>query len=134
MKRDMDFIRDLLLEIEDGRSSFSTLSKATAIVLGIDPNDAISEEESKKLEYHLDLLREAGFAEFIALSGGIWQVDRVTWKGHEFLDNIRDPEVWRQTKVGASKAGGFSLKVIASVAEAIIKSRIEKLMLGNLDA
>jgi hypothetical protein len=30
---------------------------------------------------------------------------RLTWNGHEFLDAVRDDEVWRRTKEGARKAG-----------------------------
>lgn len=128
MKRDMDLIRSLLLEIEGGRVSFSTLSKETADTLGLDPQEALSREEAEALEYHLDLLREAGFAEFIELSGGYWQVERITWKGHEFIDSIRDPEIWRQTKAGAAKVGSFSVKTLADVAVALAKARLEQFM------
>jgi len=121
----MDLIRSLLLEIEGGRVSFSTLSKETADTLGLDSNDALLREEADTLEYHLDLLREAGFAEFIELAGGYWQVERLTWKGHEFIDSIRDPEIWRQAKAGAAKVGSFTLKTIADVAVAVAKSRLE---------
>lgn len=121
----MDLIRSMLLEIEGGRASFSTLSKEVADTLGLDSNDALPREEADILEYHLDLLSEAGLAEFIELSGGYWQVERLTWKGHEFIDSIRDPEIWRQTKVGASKVGSFTLKTIADVAVSLAKSRLE---------
>jgi len=124
----MDLIRSLLLEIEGGRVSFFTQSKETAESLGLEPKDALPREEAEALEYHLDLLREAGFAEFIELSGGYWQVERITWKGHEFIDGIRDPEIWRQTKAGAAKVGSFSIKTIADIAVAIAKSRLEQLL------
>lgn len=124
----MELIRSLLLEIEDGRVAFSTLSKETADALGVDPQDALPREEADTLEHHLDLLREAGFVELIELSGGYWQVERMTWKGHEFIATIRDPEAWRKTKAGAAKVGSFSAKTIAEVAVALAKSRMEQLI------
>ena len=41
-----------------------------------------------------------------------WYVDRLTYAGHEFLDAVRDGEVWRRTKEGAAKAGGAGLKLM----------------------
>jgi len=50
----------------------------------------------------------------------------LTWHGHEFLDAIRDPEIWRRTKEGANKAGGFTVSLLADLAKGLIKTQIEK--------
>jgi hypothetical protein len=39
------------------------------------------------------LLRDAEFVEFYRGGGGDWQVERITWNGHEFLDTVRDGEM-----------------------------------------
>lgn len=127
MKRDMDRIRSLLLSIEGGQRSFSTLTKRRAEILGLGDDGILDDEEAAILEHHLDLLKQAGFVEFTVLSGGQWQVHRITWEGHNFLDTHRDPEVWRQTKEGAQKVGSWSLKTLADIAVAIGKARIERL-------
>lgn len=128
MRRDMDLIRSLLLEIEEGRRVFKTLSKDTAEIIGVNPAEALPEAEAERLKYHLFLLSDAGFVTFTQHSGGLWQVGHITWTGQEFLSAIRDPEIWRQTKAGAAKVGSFSIKTIADIAVAIAKSRLEQLL------
>lgn len=50
----------------------------------------------------------------------------LTDKGHDYLDSIRDPEIWKQTKAGAAKVGGFSLELIGDLAKGLIKTQIKK--------
>jgi hypothetical protein len=38
--------------------------------------------------------------------------------GHEFLDLVRNPEVWRRTKAGATKAGGTGVEFLWELAKA----------------
>lgn len=44
----------------------------------------------------------------------------ITHNGYEFLDAVRDEEVWKTTKGIIAKTGGWTLGVIASVATEII--------------
>lgn len=44
----------------------------------------------------------------------------------EYLDDIRDPDIWRQTKEGANQVGGFSLDVLRALAKGLVKKNIEK--------
>lgn len=111
MRRDMDLIRSLLLEIEGGKVVFPTAEQSG---------------ETEVLEYHLDLIAQAGFVDFIVLHD-LWQVERMTWAGHEFVDKVRDPEIWRQTKASAAKVGQWSIKALADIAVSIGKARIEHL-------
>ena len=37
--------------------------------------------------------------------------------GHQYLEMIRDPEIWRQTKESAQKIGSFSLDVLSALAK-----------------
>lgn len=117
LKRDMDFIRTLLLDIEDGRRVFDTIGDDVAAALGVDPAEALPADEADRLDYHLGLLDDAGFVEFHRTGGG-WLVDRITWNGHEFLDTIRDPEVWKRTKAGMAKAGNASVSFVWELAKA----------------
>jgi hypothetical protein len=39
---------------------------------------------------------------------------------------MRDPEIWRKTKEGASKAGGFTVSLLADLAKGLIRTQIEK--------
>ncbi len=94
MKRNMDLIRDLLLQIEDGRRSFDLLTPEIAEVLGESSEGKLPREQAELLEYHLDLLDNAGLITIKAkLSGAAWQIGQITWAGHDFLDTIRDPSI-----------------------------------------
>ena len=127
MKRDMDLIRDLLLQIEDGRRSFDLLTPEIAEVLGESSEGKLPREQAELLEYHLDLLDNAGLITIKAkLSGAAWQIGQITWAGHDFLDTIRDPSIWRETKAGAKKAGGFSLDLLKALAKGLVKKKIEQ--------
>lgn len=111
LTRDMDLIRDLLLKIEAGDRLFQTSSDDVMEALGGDPT-GLSAGEAARLQNHLELLEDARFVEFKRMSDGLWFASRMTWQGHEFLDSARDPEVWKQAKAGASKAGIASVSFL----------------------
>ena len=118
MKRDMDLIRALMLEIEERDTGDIQLLE-------------IEIEGHSQLEVfsHLRLLIEAGLIAGLDLSShsGInVQATRLTWTGHDFLDSIRDDEIWQQTKDGAAAAGGFTLELLSDLAKGLIKTKIAK--------
>ena len=116
VKRDMDFIRELLLQIEDDPrfdgTSWFTFTKTD--------DDTHSAEE---FGYHLTMLVEAGF-----LKGNIGfttpSISKLTWEGHEFLDNIRDTGIWSKTKERISGLASVSLSVVAEIAKAEMKKKL----------
>lgn len=118
MTRDMDLIRSLLLEIEGGKRVFYVISHEIAEMMDVDPALATDPEEADRLEYHLGLLQDAKFVELHRGGGGAWQIERITWTGHEFLDTVRDSEVWRRTKEAAKTVGIASISLIWDMAKA----------------
>lgn len=123
MKRDMDLVRELLLRLENWQMEMGD-------VFVISPEDqglAVPGYDSAQIEYHLSLLRSAGMIECpgsqpmlgITFSG-------LTWNGHDLIDSIGDPEIWKATKEGARKAGGFSVDLLGALAKGLIKKQIEK--------
>ena len=123
MTRDMDVIRDLLLKLES-----LDLPRGTVLTVdGDDPEIAIEGCSGDQIAYHLDLVREAGFVE----SPGSQPMDgitfaRLSWAGHDFLDSVRNPEVWAKTKKGAVAAGGFTVDLLKDLAKGFIKTQIEE--------
>lgn len=122
MKRDMDLVRELLLKIEaaPGKPRWEHLIDAQdpeAVVLGTE---------------HLKLMQEAGLIAGVStqsLSGPYQLLDiALTWRGHEFLDTIRDSEVWRRTKSGAEKAGvagiGFVWELAKAYGKQVVTERL----------
>jgi Hypothetical protein (DUF2513) len=51
---------------------------------------------------------------------------RLTWEGHDFLDAIRDPEIWCKTKSGAEEVGSFTFDLLKELAVGLIKTKIEQ--------
>ncbi len=52
---------------------------------------------------------------------------QLTWAGHEFLDKVRDPEIWRKTKAGAEKAGNWTVKFIGELATGYLRQKAVEL-------
>jgi hypothetical protein len=111
MKRHMDLIRQLLLEIEANPSATEPCEPAPA---------GYSEEE---IAYHATLLREAGLiegADTDSRAGAAVAPIRLTWAGHEFLDVAREPRRWTEAKRVLAKVGGASLSVWKKVLAGLI--------------
>lgn len=127
MRRDMDLVRQLLMEIEDGKRSFDTTSARHAEILGLPGDDRPGQEEAAKLAHHLDLLEQRGLIEIQAKSlGGVILIKGLTWDGHEFLATVRDVEVWKQTKDLAKKGGTEALSAMWDIAKAVGKEQLKR--------
>lgn len=127
-KRDMGMIRSLLLEIEGGSVAFNVRSARIAEAMGEDPSEALPDDEAHKLEMHLSMLAEAKLIIGKPASGGLWHVERITWEGYEFLETVRDGEIWKRTKSAAEKIGNSSIAMVWELAKAYGKQMaVEKL-------
>jgi Hypothetical protein (DUF2513) len=120
VKLDKDLVRDILLAVEEAPAPISW----KAILAEGDPRQDILLE-------HLKLVEEPGFitGTVVALHGyRMMESICLTYKGHEFLDTIRDNEVWRRTKSGAEKAGvagiGFVVEMAKAYGKQVITERL----------
>lgn len=116
MVRDDDFIRELLLDIE-----------ATPPLEVWSRQWPEPEEQANILGYHLWLLQDAGYIEaghhsrFLS-RGEVWHSVKLTWAGTNFLNTIRDPGVWTETKNRvASTVGTVSIAVLTEVATSVAR-------------
>jgi hypothetical protein len=118
MQRDMDLIREMLLNVEqnpemDGRTEFIYQSPEEM---------GISGHSLEELAYHAKMLVEEDYLKGNARSGYTMPSIRcLTWKGHEFLDNIKDPGIWTKVKSRITGLQGIGLSIIAQIAEAEVK-------------
>lgn len=110
----MDLVRSILLAVEDGENDFRR-------GLAGHPDAAPWE-----VSYHLQIMRQGSPIE--ARTGLLdhIQVHGLTWEGHELLDRIRDPEVWRRTKASASAVGAWTVDVLKDLATAYLKQVLKK--------
>ena len=116
MKRDMELVRELLFSIESD-SDFAPLVKRYSLefVLG-----------------HLEIMMDAKL-----LVGRIYRdtngdlksafVQRLTWSGHEFLDNARNDTVWNKvTTTIKNAATTASFEVLVEMLKAGVLAAIQK--------
>ena len=95
MKRDMELIRLLLLEVEG------------------DEKPDLNKYSQDQQVYHMALLIEAELVKGAVIDDqdGITRSVipiRLTWKGHEFLDAARNPSIWNKA-MDKMKSAGASL-------------------------
>jgi hypothetical protein len=117
MKRDMELVRALLLQIEavPRKTTWKDLT----------PTD--DEAEAERVLDHLRLMTEAGLIKCSVqpVRGCALPYEiEITWKGYEFLDDIRDPEVWGKTKERAKAVAGIGLNFLWEIAKVEIKAKL----------
>lgn len=96
MRRDLDLVRKLLLELEAKPQPEAVDS------LPIEGYDDLT------IRYHLLLLAQAKLIDYeptLTKTGRIIQVlaFNPSWQGHEFLDAVRDETIWKTLKLQASE-------------------------------
>jgi len=124
MIRNMNIVRELLLKLEP-----HTNPPGTTVL--IDPYNGqfqIEGYSADQIAYHLSLVREAGFVESPGSQlGGVGMTfRRLSSDGHDFLDAVRYPEIWRKTQRGAESVGSFTFDLVKDLAKGFIKTKIEE--------
>ena len=121
MKRDMELIRKLLIQIEE-----------KYVDVWLDPSEvAIESYDFETIAYHCSILHDAGFVydykgQYANNRLHFFAVSRLTWEGHEFLDKIRSDTVWNRTKSIMVKEGlPFAIDVIKEIASAVTTSMVK---------
>jgi hypothetical protein len=93
----MELVREILFAVESQSGSGRFIKVAI---------EGHSEEE---INYHMVLLKDAGFMEAAVLEsqeGPMVQPIRLTWSGHEFIDSARSSKVWDGAKAFALRTTG----------------------------
>lgn len=116
----MDLIREILLKVEADSQLNGSMRPVDASGLGISTCDQM------EFAYNTALLIEARMLTGNAKMATIGQVvvGGLTWNGHEFLDTIRDSDVWGKAKAVANKAGGASIAFMWEIAKAEVKTKL----------
>ena len=96
----------------------------------------VSGASGRKMIYHAKLLVDKGLLypcsvtlhakEESGAPTAKYMYDALTNEGHEFLETIRDPDVWEKTKAGAGKVGSFGFDLVKSLAKGFIKTEVKK--------
>ena len=117
MKCNLDLIRYILLKVEESPSYNISLS---SIIEG-------SPYTIADADYNTVLLSDAGYLKLAGFNPRRdkvrdWNIVRMTNQGHDYLDAVRSPTVWKDTKdLIMEKAISLTLDDIMSVALSIAK-------------
>jgi len=120
MKLDHNCVRSLLLRLEDDLS-YGKNAAVSSIEI-----DGFTNEE---ILYSSEKLIEAGYinGEAKIYTDSVIPyitISSITFTGHQFLDNIRDDNVWKNTKNVLSSFSSVSLGLVSNVATQVITSII----------
>src|SRR5581483_6410499 len=116
MIRDMDLVRELLLQIERAGPA------------GIDGWVVVDGYDQPTIAYHTKLLKTAGLIDaYILEADGVppvaARINCLTWAGHDFLDAIKNDTVWNRTKrTIAEKGGGATVEIVKALAVTYAKA------------
>ncbi len=118
MKRNWDIIREILLKAEE-------LNPECTLILS-----DFDEDRAHEIVYHVKLLDESGLikvsiVEFLGDANIHFDLDRLTWAGHDFLDAVRNDSMWNKTKeMITDKGGAMTLELIKSFAISLAKTAL----------
>jgi len=118
MKRDMDLARSVLLAVD--ASPGGKLDRPP-VIEGYDPQD---------IENHILLLTRAGFlqAHYVGCNDAIAiTLIRLDWAGYEFIECIRNPDIWKATKDIASTTSGWTASLLAEIAKGLVRQDMLKI-------
>ena len=118
MKRDMDLVRSILLQVEDadggcesGQLEFMGRSQA-------------------EVYYHIELMQQRGLIDATLRrdwNGGVVyaSISGLTWDGQDFLDSMRDDRVWaRAKKAVKDSVGSTTFDVVKKVCSEVAASMV----------
>lgn len=114
MKRDLNLVREILFCAEKDEPLVTLIEKhGKSIIAG-----------------HVAILQDAGFVEAAVASDGkgvpmAAQIIRLTWSGHEFLDNARDNAIWKRVLAIVGKN-------VASVSLAVLSECLKRAVLQQI--
>ena len=120
MKLNHECVRDLLLYLEDNLKLDEVIDVRSI---------SLKKHNEDDVRYSALKLYEIGFLDAeIMVADGETEVfiSSITWEGHKFLDNVRDPVVWQKTKSVAGTLVSVSIGMMENIASQVITNIISK--------
>lgn len=121
MKRDMDLVRQILIELE----AFDPLPHGYHSI-AISKFNCASDYPHDVIGGHLRMMHDAGLYTTYQNRANWRQFNGLSWKGYDFLDAVRDDEVWRLTKEGVREVGGYTFELLSELAKGYLRTKIKQ--------
>lgn len=116
MKRDMDFVRDILTLVSE-KGMYAKISY-----------EDFAERTNEDFIYHIEILEEANLVKGSLTQQGVYVGPHLTWAGNDFLEAAKDDTRWQQAKKIASDLGGTTFQVFQTILTDLIKQQVRNLM------
>lgn len=137
VKLDTNCVRDVLLAVESLQRVFvnddDDIEKEA--LWADDLYAALPQYDKAVVFYALYNLNQAGYidlsVQWIESCVNMCAINHMTYKGHEFLESIRDSKQWTSVKKGLEAIRNYSLSAISSVAEGITSAAISSYLTQN---
>lgn len=129
MKLDLDCVRDILLAVE--KCPFNQ-------TLNVDKLSAqLPDYDEETIWYACLKMGEGGLLNIITINlmgsmlPGINKITGMTYQGHEFLNAVRTPKVWRAGKAILGKVGTTTIEGMKEVASNVASNLLEEYLARN---
>jgi hypothetical protein len=119
MKRDMDLCRKVLQHIESLNAGVYTIDAS-------DLGEEFSGDDQDAVNHQVKIMVGAGFVDATGtVIQGAPVVRGLTWEGHEFVEQSRDPGLWEKAKqIAIEKTGGIALGILSPLLTMLAKKAI----------
>ena len=132
MQRNIDCIRDIMVYADEYMKMDDFLD-ITRLQKNLEENDKVYSIED--ITYSIVMLKESELARVRiqpaggkeVYAGGIY---RLTSKGHDYLDALRDDNIYNESKGIANKLGDKSLDTLFDIAKGLISKGIVNIISG----
>lgn len=118
MKRDMDLVRSILMQLEEHRHGWAP------------ERFAVQGHSEEEVRFHVHLMAQA----WLVRTKDVTCTDSdspgavptsITWAGYEFLDLAREPSIWDKAKSRVLTAvGGIGLELLKETLRALSKEKL----------
>lgn len=134
MRLDLDCVRDILLCIEENTDLHHDCHFIEVDRFDIDSNekdfppyqnDLQKNYDNNTLLYHVYYCINAGLIRKGMKYDDMLRISDLTPAGHEFLNNIREDNIWNGIKSVSSKVGAKSLEAVTQIASNVITELIK---------
>lgn len=117
MRRDLDLVRRILLDLERRGDHPEASSGWSNLV-----EDGF---EIDSIQFHVQLMNDAGLIQADEIVPGQWWPERITWAGYEFLDAARNDALWRQAKRRVERSvGSAPFEIVRELLESMAKEGV----------
>ena len=119
MKRDMDIVRAILVVVET--------QEAGVHISGV---PTVGEASAETVAEHIRIMKDADllYAEVIGSSdqGYVVHIFGLTWKGHDFLESVRNDTVWQKVCGKIKDVGaGMTIELVKELATSYLKEMLQ---------